>query len=549
MSSTSPTAIDPDDPRSLIQSPVLVLDKLSPWKTSQSSSPLNQAPTSHLRAIQDLHLEMDFDSAATSPTTAVVSPEDGFLQDQLPWVQSTEQAQTAPLSPTTAPFVKMEMNLNDTLGASQAAGLFKTIQPEVFHSNPMESSESSHLAFEFVQHPTPKFALVPLSVGVVESLNDSLRAARLAQFHDPSPTPPSINEDPMTLSRSSSAEISEQTSRLAIRGSNVRRQRRKEENTARVTSVLDKLTARRHSRSFSHVNPAYIGQDVDETASQLGAAPRNTLASSSSSPDLSVALSGDGTTSGTEEDDGTKVYPCTHCKKVFARISNLRAHESLHAGDRPHACPYCEAKTNALTVTRFHCKMLFTILFKRFTRSDGLNRHVMKQCGDSAEHRNVHTRHVSDGGRPWGRRDSLTQALQQTAAQNTVANVGVPLQTSVGPGTTGSVLPTAPLFLMPSYQQYVFAATQPSSMEPPLEWQAATHQQQIPLEISNMASTDAFQQQQPRFVYLTTFGQNPSVQTHIPTGNLSLLPEPMAEEFNHHLYSQNTYTTSQLSHE
>ncbi|OJA10339.1 hypothetical protein AZE42_07346 [Rhizopogon vesiculosus] len=82
-------------------------------------------------------------------------------------------------------------------------------------------------------------------------------------------------------------------------------------------------------------------------------------------------------------DIGTAVYPCliTGCRKIFARLFNLRAHQQVHALHRPYRCATCPASFarnhDLKRHTKLHDKTGFqcTGCYKLFSRRDAIKRH------------------------------------------------------------------------------------------------------------------------------------------------------------------------------
>ncbi|OAX36525.1 hypothetical protein K503DRAFT_647253, partial [Rhizopogon vinicolor AM-OR11-026] len=82
-------------------------------------------------------------------------------------------------------------------------------------------------------------------------------------------------------------------------------------------------------------------------------------------------------------DIGTAVYPCliTGCRKIFARLFNLRAHQQVHALHRPYRCATCPASFarnhDLKRHTKLHGKTGYqcTGCYKLFSRRDAIKRH------------------------------------------------------------------------------------------------------------------------------------------------------------------------------
>lgn len=82
-------------------------------------------------------------------------------------------------------------------------------------------------------------------------------------------------------------------------------------------------------------------------------------------------------------DIGTAVYPCQvpSCRKVFARLFNLRAHQQVHALHRPFRCAACPASFARNHDLKRHAKLhdktgyQCTGCYKLFSRRDAIKRH------------------------------------------------------------------------------------------------------------------------------------------------------------------------------
>jgi KRAB domain-containing zinc finger protein len=66
-----------------------------------------------------------------------------------------------------------------------------------------------------------------------------------------------------------------------------------------------------------------------------------------------------------DKEDGTLVYKCQQCGKLFSCKKYLTEHKNIHTGERPHECGVCN---------------------KRFTQSSGLRNHMK-----------IHRNHHDDG--------------------------------------------------------------------------------------------------------------------------------------------------------
>ncbi|KAJ8588519.1 hypothetical protein M405DRAFT_740138 [Rhizopogon salebrosus TDB-379] len=82
-------------------------------------------------------------------------------------------------------------------------------------------------------------------------------------------------------------------------------------------------------------------------------------------------------------DIGTAVYPCivSGCRKVFARLFNLRAHQQVHALHRPYRCAACPASFARNHDLKRHAKLHDKTgyqcagCYKLFSRRDAIKRH------------------------------------------------------------------------------------------------------------------------------------------------------------------------------
>lgn len=82
-------------------------------------------------------------------------------------------------------------------------------------------------------------------------------------------------------------------------------------------------------------------------------------------------------------DIGTAVYPCLvpGCRKIFARLFNLRAHQQVHALHRPYRCTACPASFARNHDLKRHSKLhdktgyQCTGCYKLFSRRDAIKRH------------------------------------------------------------------------------------------------------------------------------------------------------------------------------
>ncbi|KAG1735988.1 hypothetical protein EDB19DRAFT_1057200 [Suillus lakei] len=82
-------------------------------------------------------------------------------------------------------------------------------------------------------------------------------------------------------------------------------------------------------------------------------------------------------------DIGTAVYPCLvpGCRKIFARLFNLRAHQQVHAVHRPYRCAACPASFarnhDLKRHAKLHDKMGYQCAgcYKLFSRRDAIKRH------------------------------------------------------------------------------------------------------------------------------------------------------------------------------
>jgi hypothetical protein len=82
-------------------------------------------------------------------------------------------------------------------------------------------------------------------------------------------------------------------------------------------------------------------------------------------------------------DIGTAVYPCLvpGCRKIFARLFNLRAHQQVHAVHRPHRCAACPASFARNHDLKRHAKLHDKTgyqcagCYKLFSRRDAIKRH------------------------------------------------------------------------------------------------------------------------------------------------------------------------------
>lgn len=82
-------------------------------------------------------------------------------------------------------------------------------------------------------------------------------------------------------------------------------------------------------------------------------------------------------------DIGTAVYPCPvpSCRKIFARLFNLRAHQQMHALHRPFRCGACPASFARNHDLKRHAKLhdktgyQCTGCYKLFSRRDAIKRH------------------------------------------------------------------------------------------------------------------------------------------------------------------------------
>lgn len=82
-------------------------------------------------------------------------------------------------------------------------------------------------------------------------------------------------------------------------------------------------------------------------------------------------------------DIGTAVYPCLvpGCRKIFARLFNLRAHQQVHAVHRPYRCAACPASFARNHDLRRHAKLHDKTgyqcagCYKLFSRRDAIKRH------------------------------------------------------------------------------------------------------------------------------------------------------------------------------
>ncbi|KAG1844322.1 hypothetical protein DFJ58DRAFT_907256 [Suillus subalutaceus] len=82
-------------------------------------------------------------------------------------------------------------------------------------------------------------------------------------------------------------------------------------------------------------------------------------------------------------DIGTAVYPCLvpGCRKIFARLFSLRAHQQVHAVHRPYRCAACPASFARNHDLRRHAKLHDKTgyqcagCYKLFSRRDAIKRH------------------------------------------------------------------------------------------------------------------------------------------------------------------------------
>lgn len=82
-------------------------------------------------------------------------------------------------------------------------------------------------------------------------------------------------------------------------------------------------------------------------------------------------------------DIGTAVYPCLvpGCRKIFARLFNLRAHQQVHAVHRPYRCAACPASFARNHDLKRHAKLHDKTgyqcagCYKLFSRRDAIKRH------------------------------------------------------------------------------------------------------------------------------------------------------------------------------
>ncbi|KAG2039668.1 hypothetical protein BDR03DRAFT_950811 [Suillus americanus] len=82
-------------------------------------------------------------------------------------------------------------------------------------------------------------------------------------------------------------------------------------------------------------------------------------------------------------DIGTAVYPCLvpSCRKIFARLFSLRAHQQVHAVHRPYRCAACPASFARNHDLRRHAKLHDKTgyqcagCYKLFSRRDAIKRH------------------------------------------------------------------------------------------------------------------------------------------------------------------------------
>lgn len=82
-------------------------------------------------------------------------------------------------------------------------------------------------------------------------------------------------------------------------------------------------------------------------------------------------------------DIGTAVYPCLvpGCRKIFARLFNLRAHQQVHAVHRPYRCTACPASFARNHDLKRHAKLHDKTgyqcagCYKLFSRRDAIKRH------------------------------------------------------------------------------------------------------------------------------------------------------------------------------
>lgn len=88
-----------------------------------------------------------------------------------------------------------------------------------------------------------------------------------------------------------------------------------------------------------------------------------------------------------ERDDASRQYKCTYCNKTFAAPSDVKEHERIHTGEKPHKCTYCDKGFPRQSHLKRH-ELIHT----------GASPHKCKYCGkafrnnwDVEVHERIHT--------------------------------------------------------------------------------------------------------------------------------------------------------------